>query len=56
MLVCTPGAAHLAWTETTAPPRVQKRSTMEVRIPDMEFLTERDNRVWGCSSRENAVL
>lgn len=28
---------------------------MERRIPDMEFLTECDNRVWGCSSKENVI-
>ena len=28
---------------------------MERRVPDLEYLTECDNRVWGCSSRENVI-
>ena len=28
---------------------------VERRVPDLEFLTEGDNRVWGCSSRENVI-
>ena len=28
---------------------------VERRVPDLEFLTECDNRVWGCSSRENVI-
>ena len=27
----------------------------ERRVPDLEYLTECDNRVWGCSSRENVI-
>lgn len=33
----------------TEPVRVERR------VPDLEFLTECDNRVWGCSSRENVI-
>ena len=25
------------------------------RVPDLDFLTECDNRVWGCSSKENVI-
>ena len=28
---------------------------VERRIPDLDFLTECDNRVWGCSSKENVI-
>ena len=28
---------------------------VERRVPDLEYLTECDNRVWGCSSRENVI-
>ena len=28
---------------------------VERRVPDLEFLTECDNRVWGCSSWENVI-
>ena len=28
---------------------------LERRVPDLEYLTECDNRVWGCSSRENVI-
>ena len=27
----------------------------ERRVPDLEYLTECDNRVWGCSSRPSLV-
>lgn len=27
----------------------------ERRVPDLEYLTECDNRVWGCSSSENVI-
>ena len=27
----------------------------ERRVPDLEYLTECDNRVWGCSSKENVI-
>ena len=27
----------------------------ERRVPDLDYLTECDNRVWGCSSRENVI-
>ena len=56
-LVCTPGAAQ--WTsldgKQTMPCPAAEKITMERRIPDMEFLTECDNRVWGCSSKENVI-
>ena len=28
---------------------------VERRVPDLEYLTECDNRVWGCSSSENVI-
>ena len=28
---------------------------LERRVPDMDYLTECDNRVWGCSSKENVI-
>ena len=28
---------------------------LERRVPDLEYLTECDNRVWGCSSSENVI-
>jgi len=28
---------------------------LERRIPDMDYLTECDNRVWGCSNKENVI-
>ena len=28
---------------------------VERRVPDLDFLTECDNRVWGCSSRDNVI-
>ena len=28
---------------------------LERRVPDLDYLTECDNRVWGCSSRENII-
>ena len=29
--------------------------SMERRVPDLDFVTECDNRVWGCSSKENVI-
>lgn len=56
-LVCTPGAAQ--WTsldgKETLPCPAAEGIALERRIPDLEFLTECDNRVWGCSSRENVI-
>ena len=28
---------------------------VERRVPDLEYLTECDNRVWGCNSKENVI-
>lgn len=28
---------------------------LERRVPDLDYLTECDNRVWGCSSKENVI-
>lgn len=32
-----------------------KTFTVERRIPDMEFLTESENRVWGCNSQKHEI-
>ena len=29
--------------------------SLERRVPDLDFITEYDNRVWGCSSKENVI-
>lgn len=29
--------------------------TLERRVPDLDFVTEQDNRVWGCSKKENTI-
>ena len=29
--------------------------SLERRVPDLDFITECDNRVWGCSSKENVI-
>lgn len=29
--------------------------TLERRVPDLDFVTEQGNRVWGCSKKENAI-
>ncbi len=29
--------------------------SLERRVPDLDYITECDNRVWGCSSRENII-
>ena len=29
--------------------------TLERRVPDLDFVTECDNRVWGCSKKENVI-
>lgn len=29
--------------------------SMERRVPELDFVTECDNRVWGCSSKENVI-
>ena len=30
-------------------------ATVERRVPDLDYLTECDNRVWGCNSKENVI-
>ena len=29
--------------------------SMERRVPELDFVTECDNRVWGCNSKENVI-
>ena len=44
-------ALPLGYCRITAEQTVQ----LERRVPDLDFVTECDNRVWGCSSRENVI-
>ncbi len=34
---------------------VGEKVSLERRVPDLDYITECDNRVWGCSSRENII-
>ena len=34
---------------------VDETVRMERRVPDLDYITECDNRVWGCSSKENVI-
>ena len=38
-----------------SPAREDGTITVERRIPDLDYLTESDNRVWGCSSADHAI-
>ena len=35
--------------------KAEKNVQLERRIPDLDYLTECENRVWGCSSKENVI-
>ncbi len=35
--------------------KAEKNVRLERRIPDLDYLTECENRVWGCSSKENVI-
>ena len=35
--------------------RAAQTVSMERRVPELDFVTECDNRVWGCNSRENVI-
>lgn len=35
--------------------QMKENVRLERRIPDLDYLTECDNRVWGCSSAENVI-
>ena len=53
------GADAACWTsldgKVTRTVAVEAPVELERRVPDLEFVTECDNRVWGCSSRENVI-
>ena len=66
----TPGGAHFygkfaqngttaKWTSIdgseVAVYTVEGPVQVERKIPDLDFVTECDNRVWGCNSRENVI-
>ena len=66
----TPGGAHFygkfaqngttaKWTSIdgseVAVYTVEGPVQVERKIPDLDFVTECDNRVWGCSSKENVI-
>ena len=53
------GADSALWTsldgsETRSIP-LESTVRMERRVPDLDYITECDNRVWGCSSKENVI-
>ena len=35
--------------------RTGESMTLERRVPELDFVTECDNRVWGCSKKENVI-
>ena len=53
------GADSALWTSMdgreTRSFSVSTPVSMERRVPDLDFVTECDNRVWGCSSKENVI-
>ena len=53
------GADSARWTsldgKETRSFAVSTPVRMERRVPDLDYITECDNRVWGCSSRENVI-
>ena len=53
------GADSALWTsmdgKETRSFSVSTPVSMERRVPDLDFVTECDNRVWGCSSKENVI-
>ena len=70
MVRVTPGGEHYygrllqtgrqaVWTsldgKTTQSYTVEKALQCTRRVPDMDYLTECDNRVWGCASGDNAI-
>ena len=34
---------------------MQRKQILERKIPDLDFVTECDNRVWGCNSKQNVI-
>lgn len=70
MVRITPGGEHfygrilqtgkgVTWTsldgKNSLPYTAEKAVQCTRRVPDMDYLTECDNRVWGCSSGENVI-
>ena len=55
----TKGREMLRWTGIDGKGATMEGNTdafrLERRVPDLDFVTECDNRVWGCSSRENVI-
>ena len=53
------GESSAQWTSLdgseTRSFEVEKAVTLERRIPDLDYVTECDNRVWGCSSGQNVI-
>ena len=53
------GADAALWTsldgKVTRSFAAEELVQLERRVPDLEFVTECDNRIWGCSSRENVI-
>ncbi len=49
--VTVTGLAEKIYTQTPSDGEI----TVERRIPDLDFLTEQDNRVWGCSNAEHTI-
>ena len=53
------GADSALWTSMdgreTRSFSVSTPVSMERRVPELDFVTECDNRVWGCSSKENVI-
>ena len=70
MVRITPGGEHFygrilqtgqtaSWTsldgKSTLPYTAQQGVSCTRRVPDLDYLTECDNRVWGCSGSENVI-
>ena len=53
------GADSARWTsldgKETRSFAVSTPVRMERRVPDLDYITECDNRVWGCSNKENVI-
>ncbi len=53
------GADRAQWTsmdgKKTRTIAVSTSVQMERRVPDLDYITECDNRVWGCCSKENVI-
>lgn len=53
------GADSALWTSLdgseTRSISLESTVRMERRVPDLDYITECDNRVWGCSNKENVI-